>query len=155
MTLKEIILDYRTANNLSQREFAAKCGLSNAAISNIEKDKVNPNTGKKTVTSIGTCVKIADGMGISLDDLVEMLDNVPIRINLPGNRTKLRPVMPGETDPVYTPENKQPMTEEARIISGGIDRMPKEMRQRALNIMQLAFTEYADYFTEEGNEEKQ
>ena len=40
-------------------------------------------------------------------------------------------------------------TSEARIISGGIDRMPKERREQALKILQAAFTEYADFFKEE------
>ena len=40
-------------------------------------------------------------------------------------------------------------TSEARIISGGIDRMPPEKREQALKIMQAAFVEYADFFKEE------
>ena len=40
-------------------------------------------------------------------------------------------------------------TSEARIISGGIDKMPPEKREQALKIMQAAFVEYADYFKEE------
>lgn len=40
----------------------------------------------------------------------------------------------------------QPKTEEARIISGGIDKMPPEERERALDMMKLVFHEYADYF---------
>ena len=43
----------------------------------------------------------------------------------------------------------QPQTFEARIISGGIDRMPKERREQALKILQVAFSEYADFFKEE------
>ena len=40
---------------------------------------------------------------------------------------------------------------EARIISAGIDKMPEARRQQALAIMQAAFSEYADYFKEEEN----
>ena len=42
-----------------------------------------------------------------------------------------------------------PKTTESRIISEGIDRMPPEDREKALNILKAA---YADYFTR--NEEK-
>ena len=42
-----------------------------------------------------------------------------------------------------------PLTNEARIISGGIDKMPKERREQALKIMQVAFAEYAEYFKED------
>ena len=38
---------------------------------------------------------------------------------------------------------------EARIISEGIDRMPKERREQALKILQVAFSEYADLFKED------
>lgn len=40
----------------------------------------------------------------------------------------------------------QPKTIEAKIISGGIDKMPPEDRERALDMMRLMFKEYADYF---------
>lgn len=40
-------------------------------------------------------------------------------------------------------------TPEARIISEGIDKMPKERREQALRIMQAAFAEYSDYFKED------
>lgn len=42
-----------------------------------------------------------------------------------------------------------PVTNEARIISGGIDKMPPERREQALKILQVAFSEYADYFKED------
>ena len=45
-----------------------------------------------------------------------------------------------------------PLTPEARIISGGIDKMPKERREQALKILQVAFAEYSDYFKEDDND---
>ncbi len=45
-----------------------------------------------------------------------------------------------------------PKTQESRIISGGIDRMPKERREQALRILQVAFAEFADYFKEENDD---
>lgn len=45
-----------------------------------------------------------------------------------------------------------PKTQEARIISGGIDRMPPDRREQALRILQVAFSEYADYFKEEDDD---
>ena len=38
----------------------------------------------------------------------------------------------------------QPKTEEARIISGGIDRMPKEQREQALAMFKLMFAKYLE-----------
>lgn len=51
------------------------------------------------------------------------------------------------------PLNNLPLTKESRIISGGIDRMPKERREQALKILQVAFSEYADYFKEDPNDD--
>lgn len=45
-----------------------------------------------------------------------------------------------------------PKTYEARLISGAIDKMPKEQRERALDIMRVVFAEYAAEFDKEGNE---
>ena len=40
----------------------------------------------------------------------------------------------------------RPQTREARIISGGIDKLPKEQREQALAVLQAVFAQYADYF---------
>lgn len=40
----------------------------------------------------------------------------------------------------------QPKTEEARLLSYGVDQMPKEQREQALKIFKTVFTQYADYF---------
>lgn len=44
-------------------------------------------------------------------------------------------------------------TQESRIISAGVDKMPKERREQALRILQVAFAEYADFFKEEHNDD--
>lgn len=49
----------------------------------------------------------------------------------------------------------QPLTKESRIISGGIDRMPPEKREQALQILKIAFAEYSDFFKEEHNDDTQ
>ena len=47
------------------------------------------------------------------------------------------------------PEHGAPITQEARIISGGIDKMPPERRAQALRILQAAFAEYSYLFKED------
>ena len=37
-----------------------------------------------------------------------------------------------------------PKTEEAKIISGGIDKMPPERREQALRVLQTIFADYFD-----------
>ena len=51
------------------------------------------------------------------------------------------------------PLKNSPLTQESKIISAGIDRMPKERREQALKILQVAFAEYAEYFKEDPNDE--
>ena len=51
------------------------------------------------------------------------------------------------------PDDPVPVTPEARIISGGIDKMPPDRREQALKIMQTVFAEYADFFKEETDNE--
>ena len=46
-----------------------------------------------------------------------------------------------------------PRSQESRIISAGIDKMPPERREQALRILQVAFSEYADYFKEEHHDD--
>ena len=54
-------------------------------------------------------------------------------------------------EPPDDPVTDVPVTRESRIISEGIDRMPKERREQALKILQVAFSEYADYFKEDAD----
>ena len=55
----------------------------------------------------------------------------------------------GWSDNGPSAEPDVPITHEARIISGGIDKMPPDRREQALKILQVAFSEYADYFKED------
>lgn len=63
---------------------------------------------------------------------------------------KMNPVefVPGDGEIDYNEELKkrtdQLQTIEARIISGGIDRMPPEKREQAIKVLQAIFAEYFD-----------
>ena len=69
MTIREIIIEFREKNNLSQRQFAERCGVSNGYISMLEND-VNPTTGKPAIPSLTMLRKIAKGMNMTIDDLL-------------------------------------------------------------------------------------
>ena len=43
-----------------------------------------------------------------------------------------------------TDENEAPQTQEARVISGGVDKMPPEKREQALKVLRAIFSEYFD-----------
>lgn len=44
-----------------------------------------------------------------------------------------------------------PQTPEARILSKGIDKMPREQREKAIAVMKAVFSQYADYFKGDGS----
>ena len=73
MKLKDAIIKFRQENNLSQREFAKRCNLSHNTIHLLEKG-VNPRSGKELIPDTLTYKKVADGMGITMDDLFMSLD---------------------------------------------------------------------------------
>ena len=46
-----------------------------------------------------------------------------------------------------------PQTEEARTLARGIDKLPQEQREQALNVIKAMFSQYADYFEKETTDE--
>ncbi len=76
MLLGEIVKTYREERGLSQRDFAAKSGLSAGYISMLEKNR-NPRTGDPIIPSLRTVKSIADAIGMTLDEImVQMGDNL-------------------------------------------------------------------------------
>lgn len=80
MNLGEFVKQYREKNNLSQRKFALRCGLSNGYISMLEDGK-NPSTGKPLVPKIENVMKIASAMGYDLGTLFDMIDDMDVDIS--------------------------------------------------------------------------
>ena len=77
MKLSELISQYRTTHDISQRQFAAQCGVSNGYIAMIEKN-LNPKTGQPVVPTIPSLIKIANGMGMTLSELFDVVDDMPV-----------------------------------------------------------------------------
>ena len=46
-----------------------------------------------------------------------------------------------------------PKTAEAKILAHGIDKLPKEQREKALNVMRAVFESYSDFFERENYDE--
>ena len=80
MKLSDLIRSYRESHELSQRQFALQCGLSNGYISILEKG-INPNTGKPVTPTIPQLKKLADGMAMSLNELFDQVDDMPIDLS--------------------------------------------------------------------------
>ena len=112
------IAELRRERGLNQDELAELATLSRISIARYETGKIEP--GAKALG------RIADALEVSTDVLLGRSDEPPD----------------------FVPKNEAPQTEEARIISGGIDKLPKEQREQALAVMRAVFAQYADYFTE-------
>jgi transcriptional regulator with XRE-family HTH domain len=77
MTLGEFIIQYREQHNMSGRSFAAMVGISPQQISNIEKGI--GNDGKPMTSTMKTYKKIAEAVGMTEKDFLNMLsDNVTV-----------------------------------------------------------------------------
>lgn len=104
MTLGDFICKYRNDHGLSQRKFAEICGLSNGYISMLEKG-YNPNTNKPLVPSLTQLKKLADAMGMTVMQLFETVDDMPVDIAQ----------IAGSDDVNLLPKNIIPLPEMRRI----------------------------------------
>lgn len=92
MTLGTLVEVFRKEHDLSQRQFAMRCGLSNGYISMLEKNN-NPKTGLPVTPSLTALKKIAQGMNMSLDELLAVAEDMPV--DMPGSGVKgLMPMPP-------------------------------------------------------------
>ena len=92
MTIGDVIRAYRERESLSQRQFALRCGLSNGYIAMLERN-VNPSTGKPIEPGIIQVRSIAHAMGLTLDELVRMVDG-NIRVSLRDDVKRIEDVEP-------------------------------------------------------------
>ncbi|MGI6169915.1 MAG: helix-turn-helix domain-containing protein [Christensenellales bacterium] len=74
MKIGVLLKEYRDKNGLSMQEFADKSGLSKGYISMLESGR-HPQNNREIIPSIETVQKIATVMGLSVDELLESVDN--------------------------------------------------------------------------------
>ena len=118
MTLRELIIQYREKNGLSQRQFAERCGISNGYISMIETD-LNPKTGKPAVPSLKMMRKIAFGMNMTLDELLAAVDELIVDISAEKNAASGETARKKEFIELFdrlTPEEKKLIVAQMRGI---------------------------------------
>ena len=73
MKIGEFLSVYRKKHSLSMEELAGRCGLSKAYISKLEAN-IDSDKSKQIKPSIQTFNKIANGLNISLTELLSTLD---------------------------------------------------------------------------------
>lgn len=92
MSIGEIIKRYCKKMGITQQQFAINSGVSTSYITMLIKG-INPKTQKPSNPRIETYKAIADAMGMTLDDLFEIMDDAPIYI---PKRSMLDLISPNE-----------------------------------------------------------
>lgn len=80
MKIGEIIKKYRDEHGYSLREFSRISGVSNSYLSMLESGR-HPRTGRPIVPTLTKINQIADAMGIGVDDLINVMDDTPVRFD--------------------------------------------------------------------------
>ena len=118
----------REENGWTLEEMATRLNSTKQVLSRYERGERTPK--------VTMAAKFAEALGVSLQDLIgdESVTSVHDLVN--------NAVRAG----IFAGQNMvAPKTEEAKIISGGIDKMPPERREQALKVLQTIFS---DYFNE-------
>lgn len=119
MTLSELVVEYRKEHDLSQRQFAIQCGVSNGYIAMLEKN-LNPKTGQPLVPTIPYLQKIAFGMGLTLSELFASVEDMPVDIGLDDEKKPASEVDSGlaEITAIFSqlsPDNRAKLLELSRL----------------------------------------
>lgn len=122
-----IVKELRKKKGVQQKELALVIGVAQPTVSEWEANKKDPSGDRLK--------KLADFFGV--DEMTILGKDINESKPLSESEQILQDLIRKLTTP---------KTEEAKIISGGIDKMPKEDRERAVDMMKLVFKEYADYF---------
>ena len=79
MSIGELIKKYCKEHSVSYQQYATTCNVSKAYISMLINGK-NPKTGKPLRPTIETYQSLAEGMGMTLDELFDVMDDAPVRL---------------------------------------------------------------------------
>lgn len=121
MKLSKILIDYRERMQISQREFSRRCDLSNSYISFIE-NEYNPRTKKPIVPTIEQYQKLAKGMGMTVHQLFEMLDeDSPVDLH------------------ASVEEPVEPKNNDVRVIVQDLNKLSPEQLAQAKNLFRAFF----------------
>ena len=132
MKLSAIVIDYRQKTQISQREFARRCGLSNSYISFIE-NEYNPRTKKPITPTLEQYQKIAAGMGLTVHQLFEQLDeDSPVDLVVfnvdPANR---KPLFVPDTD-MFRKIMENMSADDYVMVMDAFNRTYAKMKERGL-----------------------
>jgi transcriptional regulator with XRE-family HTH domain len=122
MTIGEYLKKYRAEHGLSQRQFAALCGVSNGYISMLETG-VNTSTGQPIIPTLQTMRKISGAMGLTIHQVLSEVDDVVLDI---GADEEKQPPAAGE------------LSEDEVILLQAYRALPEHEKQNVLSLLRLA-----------------
>lgn len=127
--LGDKIKQLRLSLGISQTDFAKRLFVTPAAVSQWEKGLTMPDTER--------LLKISKEFAVPLDYFSDM----------EYTETELI------TQHVLAKLDSLPKTAEARIVSGGMDKLPKEQREQILNVVRAMFAKNPGLFAEKEGED--
>lgn len=139
-----IVKELRKKKGIQQKELAFAIGVSRPTVSDWESNKKDPS-GERLK-------KLAEYFGV--DELVILGRGQPLFV--PDD-----PRVSGksETDQIIErlleQLGSQPKTEEARIVSGGMDKLPKAQREQILNVVRAMFAKHPELFEGDSSDEEE
>lgn len=107
MTLRELVVKFRKEHGISQRQFANLCDLSNGYISMLERN-INPSTGLPLIPSLPSINKIAQGMGMTVHELLSQAEDMPVEL-LSAGEAEAQLTKEPNIIPTSLPSNILPM----------------------------------------------
>ena len=137
MKIGEIVQQYLTDHNMSQRQFAKICGLSNGYISMLIIGK-NPKTEKAIIPSLSAVMSLSTGMGMTLSDFLEKVDDESIAPNIR--------VAAKQADFREPASNPVPPSEQALQVAlfGGEEEVTPEMWDEVKRFAEFVKTKHKD-----------
>ena len=124
--LSDKIKMLRLSQGLSQTDFAKRLFVTPGAVNQWERGKTAPDTNR--------LIAMAKEFSVPLDYFSDETEGKYTEADLIKQHILIELAA------------EQPKTDEAKIISRGIDKLPKEKREQALNVLNAMFSQYEDLF---------
>ena len=130
-----IVRELRKKKGIQQKELAIAIGVSCPTVSAWESNKKDPSGDR-----LKKLAKYFD-----VDELVILGKGIAQPLFIPEDPAKSGK---SETDQILerllAQLGNQPRTDEARLVSGAMDRMDKSDREKALNMLKAVYSEFFD-----------
>lgn len=149
MKLGELLKSYRTEHKLSMDAFCELSDLTKGYISMLEKNE-HPKSKKPIVPSYDTIEKIAKGMQVSTDDLINMLDDEQeIQINATPAVLSKSPIQ-SIYDELEPPGQRKVITYAEKLRDEQEKRRKAKINEVSEKVVQLYGYDYYDHAASAG-----